>query len=70
MKTIKLIGAGLALTFSTAAFAAQEMDCCKEMQSCCCCKKEGDKPGCCDKMKQDSPGDEHAGHDMSPEPKN
>jgi hypothetical protein len=69
MNAIKLIGAGLALTFSTAAFAAQGMDCCKDMTSCCC-KKEGDKPGCCEKMKQDAPDDGYAGHDMSPEKKN
>lgn len=57
---------------STAAIAAQGMDCCKEMKSCCC-KKDGEKPGCCEKMKrekQDVPRDGHADHDMSPEPKN
>jgi hypothetical protein len=72
MNMIKLIGAGLALTLSTAAFAAQGMDCCKEMKSCCC-KKDGEKPGCCEKMKQEKQdvlGDGHADHDMSPEPKN
>jgi len=64
MNMIKLIGAGLALTLSTAAFAAQGMD---------CCKKDGEKPGCCEKMKQekqDVPGDGHADHGMSLEPMN
>lgn len=69
MNTLKLIGAGLALSLSTTAIAADGMDCCKDMTSCCC-KKDGEKPDCCEKMKQDPPGGGHADHDMSPEPKN
>ena len=68
MKNLKLLGAALALLASPAAYAAEAMDCCKDMESCCC-KKDGDKPGCCDKMKKDMSTDDHAGHDMPGAPK-
>jgi hypothetical protein len=67
MKNLKLLGAALALLASPAAYAAEGMDCCKDMESCCC-KKDGDKPGCCEKMKEMS-GADHTGHDMSGAPK-
>ncbi len=69
MNTLKLIGAVLALSFSTAAIAADGMDCCKDMTSCCC-EKDAETPGCCEKMKQDAAGEGYADHDMSPKPKN
>lgn len=62
MKTLKILGAALALTVSGAASAAAA-DCCKDM-ACCkdgadCCK-DG-KKDCCPEHK----GGDHAGHDMS-----
>lgn len=69
MKNLKLIGAALALTLSSTGFAAEGMECCKD-EATCCCKKEGDKPGCCDKMKKDMPASDHSGHDMPDAPKN
>ncbi len=68
MKNLKLLGAALALLASPAVYAAEGMDCCKDMKSCCC-KKDGDKPACCDKMKKDMSADDHAGHDMPGAPK-
>lgn len=67
MKTIKIIGAALALTISGAA-AAATADCCKDM-ACCkegadCCK-DGKQSDCCHGMKK---GGDHAGHDMSGKP--
>ena len=60
MKTKYLLGA-LALTMSTAAFAAEPAPPKKE---CCCCKKdEQGKMACC-KDKDAKSGDEHKGHDM------
>lgn len=58
MKTIKFIGAALALTLSTAAFAA---DCCAEMD---CCKHEAGKPCCC----EGKHGEGHSGHDQHDTP--
>ena len=59
MKTKYLLGA-LALTMSTAAFAAEPAPPKKE---CCCKKDEQGKMACC-KDKADKAGDEHKGHDM------
>jgi hypothetical protein len=58
---LKLAGLALALTFSTAAVAA---DCCKDM-ACCkegadCCDEKADRKSCCDEAKHG----EHAGHGM------
>ena len=69
MKTIKIIGAALALTISGAASAAAA-DCCKDMACCkegadCCKEKDGKKSDCCHDMKK---GGDHAGHDMSGKP--
>ena len=64
MKTAKLIGAALALTFSTSAFAAA--DCCKDMA--CCAELDGKKSSCCDKAKDKGKADDHSGHDMSGKP--
>ena len=59
MKTKYLLGA-LALTMSTAAFAAEPAPPKKE---CCCKKDEQGKMACC-KDKADKAGDEHKGHDI------
>ena len=60
MKTKYLLGA-LALTMSTAAFAAEPAPPKKE---CCCCKKDDQGKMACCKDKADKAGDEHKGHDM------
>ncbi len=61
MKTKYLLGA-LALTMSTAAFAAEPAPAPKK--ECCCCKKdEQGKMACC-KDKTEKPGEDHNGHDM------
>ena len=59
MKTKYLLGA-LALTMSTAAFAAEPAP---PKTECCCKKDEQGKMACC-KDKADKAGDEHNGHDM------
>lgn len=65
MTKFKLIGAALALTLSSVAFAAgaccADTACCKDGADCC---KDG-KADCCVNMK----GGDHAGHDMSGTPK-
>ena len=61
MKTIKFIGAAIALALVPAtAFAAA--DCCAGKE--CCKDKDGAKKDCCADMKDMKHG-EHAGHDMS-----
>ena len=60
MKTKYLLGA-LALTLSTAAFAAEPTPAPKK--ECCCEKDEQGKMACC-KDKDAKSGDEHNGHDM------
>jgi hypothetical protein len=62
MKTLKIMGAVLALTISGAA-SATAADCCKDMA--CCKEKDGKKSDCCHDMKK---GGDHAGHDMSGAP--
>lgn len=58
MKTKYLLGA-LALTMSTAAFAAEPAP--KPEKECCCCKKdEQGKMACC----KDKADGGHADHDM------
>ncbi len=67
MTKLKLLGAALAMTISTAALAATAAagcDCCKDAKPDCCKDKDGKKMGCCDKAKGMKDGD-HAGHDMS-----
>lgn len=60
MKTKYLLGA-LALTMSTAAFAAEPAP--APEKECCCCKKdEQGKMACC--KDKDAKPDDHAGHDM------
>lgn len=68
MTKLKLIGTALALSLSSAAFAAAP--CCADM-ACCkdgadCCKEQDGKKDCCADMKK---GGDHAGHDMSGTPK-
>lgn len=59
MKTKYLLGA-LALTMSTAAFAAEPAP--APEKECCCCKKdEHGKMACC-KDKAATPGSGHADH--------
>lgn len=59
MKTKYILGA-LALTMSTAAFAADPAP--APEKECCCCKKdEHGKMACC-KDKAGQTGDDHAGH--------
>ncbi len=59
MKTIKFIGAAIALALVPAtAFAAA--DCCAGKECC----KDGAKKDCCADMKDMKHG-EHAGHDLS-----
>ncbi len=60
MKTKYLLGA-LALTMSTAAFAAEPAP--APQKECCCKKDEKGKMACC-KDKDAKSGDEHIGHDM------
>ena len=61
MKTKYLLGA-LALTMSTAAFAADPAP--TPEKECCCCKKdEHGKMACCND-KDAKAGDKHKGHDM------
>jgi hypothetical protein len=67
MKNLKLLGAALALVASPAVYANEAMDCCK--MTSCCCKEDGEKPGCCEKMKKDMSTDDHADHDMPDAPK-
>lgn len=68
MKTIKFIGAAIALALVPAtAFAAA--DCCAGKECCkdgadCCKDKDGAKKDCCADMRDMKHG-EHAGHDMS-----
>lgn len=60
MKIKYLLGA-LALTMSSAAFAADPAP--APEKECCCCKKdEQGKMKCC-KDKAEKKGDDHAGHD-------
>lgn len=57
MTKLKFLGAAIALTLSTTAFAAA--DCCKPGAECCK-EKDGKRPACChDHDKQ--PGD-HGAH--------
>lgn len=68
MTKFSVLGAALALSLSTAAFAAA--DCCKDMACCregadCCAEQKAEK-SCCDHAKHDG----HAGHDISGKPKN
>lgn len=59
MKIRYVLGA-LALTMSTAAFAADPAQ--EPKKECCCCKKdEQGKMACC---KDKAAGDDHADHDM------
>lgn len=62
MKT--MLGA-LALSFSTAAFAAEPAPA-EPKKECCCCKKDADgKMACCDKQDKAKPSaGNHDGHDM------
>lgn len=60
MKTKYLLGA-LALSMSTAAFAADPAPAPKKE---CCCKGKDGKMECC-KDKDGKSGDDHAGHDMN-----
>ena len=56
MKTI--VGA-LALTFSTAAFAAEPAPS-EPKKECCCCKKDAEgKMACCDKHDKAKPAAQH-----------
>ena len=61
MKTKYLLGA-LALTMSTAAFAADPAP--APEKECCCCKKDKHGKMACCKDKDAKSGDEHKGHDM------
>lgn len=61
MKTKYLLGA-IALTMSTAAFAADPAP--APEKECCCCKKGEDGKMACCKDKGEKSGDEHKGHDM------
>lgn len=62
MKTKFLLGA-LALTMSTAVFAADPVPAPKK--ECCCCEKdEHGKMACC-KDSAEKPSDDHAGNDMN-----
>lgn len=57
MKSFKYLGAALALTLATSAFAMG--DCCKD----CCKHDDGKKAECCEKHKDVASGkDDHAGH--------
>jgi hypothetical protein len=59
---IKYLFGALALTMSTAAFAAEPAA--APNKECCCCKKdEQGKMACC-KEKDAKSGDEHKDHDM------
>lgn len=61
--TIKYLLGALALTVSSAAFAAEPVPAPKK--ECCCCKKDDvGKMACC-KDKAGQSGDEHKDHDMS-----
>lgn len=62
MKTKYLLGA-LALSMSTAAFAAEPAPAPKK--ECCCCKKGEDGKMACCKDEAGKAGAEHQGHDMS-----
>ena len=62
MKTKYLLGA-LALTISSAAFAAEPAP--EPKKECCCCKKDDQGKMACCKDKAGQSGDEHKGHDMS-----
>lgn len=62
MTTKYLLGV-LALTMSTAAFAADPAPTPKKE---CCCDKGADGKKCCDKVKDGKAGNaDHADHDMS-----
>ena len=59
--TIKYLLGALALTVSSAAFAADPAPAPKK--ECCCKKDDQGKMACC-KDKAGQAGDEHKGHDM------
>ena len=68
MTKLKLIGTAVALSLSSAAFAAGA-SCCADMACCnegadCCKEQDGKKADCCAGMKDGKHGD-HAGHGMS-----
>lgn len=62
---MKTIAGALALTLSTAAFAAEPAPA-EPQKPCCCCKKDADgKMACCDKHDKAKPAAEnHDGHNM------
>ncbi len=60
--TIKYLIGALALTVSSAAFAADPAPAPKK--ECCCCKKDDQGKMSCGKDKAKQSGDEHKGHDM------
>ena len=62
MRTKYLLGA-LALTISSAAFAADPAP--EPKKECCCCKKDDQGKMACCKDKAGQSGDEHKGHYMS-----
>lgn len=62
MTRLKLLGAALAMTISTAALAASGCDCCKDAKADCCKDKDGKKMACCAKQKTMKDGD----HDAMP----
>ena len=71
MTKLKLIGTAVALSLSSATYAAgasccADMACCKEGADCCK-EKDGKPADCCAGMKDGGHGD-HAGHDMSGAP--
>lgn len=58
----KTIISALALTVSTASFAAEPTPATPNKECCCCKKDEDSKIACCDKHKKGT--DEQDGHDM------
>lgn len=61
---IKTIVSALALTLSTAAFAAEPAPA-EPKKECCCCKKDDEgKMNCCDKHNKAKSAADHDGHDM------
>ena len=63
MKYKMLIGV-LALTVSTAAFAAEATSPAAKKECCCCEKDEHGKMACCKDKAKESDKSSHEGHDM------
>ncbi len=60
--TMKNLFGAMALTISSAAFAAEPAP--APEKECCCCKKDANGKMACGKDKAGQAGDEHEGHDM------